>query len=357
MLAAPKRRKKTQEPVQEHAMESTPAAPPRRASRRNKPLLPRLRLSDRHKRGSARESDVVIAPGEPYIICENLVKIYQIADIEVFALQGLDMVIRRGELMAIIGASGSGKSTLLNILGGLDNPTGGKVRVGAWNLSKLTSSEAVIYKRQVVGFVWQNVSRNLVPYLTALENVELPMIINGTHDRAWAKELLTAVGLGDRVNHRPKELSGGEQQRVGIAIGLANKPELLLADEPTGSLDRKSGQIVLDVFRRVRDIYGVTIVIVTHDLSMAGDVDRYVRIADGKISSESVRRIEPQISEDSEVGVADAVGGTHDEYIVLDSAGRLQIPEEYRSVLRIKNRVKLHMEDGKVVIMPPDDSE
>lgn len=386
MLAAPKRRKTTQEPVGEKATQRTPAvessftptgpapgstptltptptptpAPmsvPRPASKRSRLLVPHLRPLGGRKRGSARDSDVVIAPGEPYIVCENLVKIYQIADIEVFALQGLDMVIRRGELMAIIGASGSGKSTLLNILGGLDNPTGGKVRVGAWNLSKLSSSEAVTYKRQVVGFVWQNVSRNLVPYLTALENVELPMIINGTHDRAWAKELLTAVGLGDRVNHKPKQLSGGEQQRVGIAIGLANKPELLLADEPTGSLDRKSGRIVLDMFRRVRDIYGVTVVIVTHDLSMAGNVDRYVRIADGKISSESVRRIEPQMSEASEAGSAEASGATHDEYTVLDSAGRLQIPEEYRSALGIKNRVKLHMEDGRVVIMPPDDLE
>lgn len=296
--------------------------------------------------------------GEPYIICENLVKIYQVADIEVFALQGLDMVIRRGELMAIIGASGSGKSTLLNILGALDSPTGGKVFVGTRNLSKLTQSEAVKYKRQVVGFVWQNVSRNLVPYLSALENVELPMIINGTYDPDWAKELLHAVGLGDRMYHRPNELSGGEQQRVAIAIALANKPELLLADEPTGSLDRRSGKVVLDVFRKVRDMYGVTVLIVTHDMSMAAAVDRYVRIADGKISSESVRRVaDIPLEERHEALEGEEVEATHEEYIVLDSAGRLQIPEELRAQLKIANRVKLHMEDGKIVILPPDDIE
>lgn len=297
------------------------------------------------------------AAGEPYIICENLVKIYQIADIEVFALQGLDMVIRREELMAIIGASGSGKSTLLNILGGLDSPTGGKALVGTRNLSKLSPSEAVKYKRQVVGFVWQNVSRNLVPYLSALENVELPMIINGTYDPGWAKELLEAVGLGDRMYHKPKELSGGEQQRVAIAIALANKPEMLLADEPTGSLDRQSGRVVLDVFRRVRDMYGVTVVIVTHDLSMAAAVDRYVRIADGKISSESVRRVvDTSLKEQHEAIDGEELETTHDEYIVLDSAGRLQIPEEFRSQLNIGNRVKLHMEDGRIVILPPNES-
>ncbi len=319
--------------------------------------LPRVSLRPGGKRGSAKDSDLVFGPGDDYIVCENLVKIYQIADIEVFALQGLDMVIKKGELMAIIGASGSGKSTLLNILGGLDSPTGGRATVGAWNLSKLTSADAVIYKRQVVGFVWQNVTRNLIPYLTALENVELPMIINGTYDRAWAEELLDAVGLKDRMRHKLQELSGGQQQRVAIAIALANKPELLLADEPTGALDRASGRIVLDVFRKVRDLYGVTVVIVTHDMSMASAVDRYVRIRDGKISSESVRRIVEAPVDENGRQVADAEAEeTHDEYTVLDSAGRLQVPPEFREALNIQNRVRLHLEDGKIVILPPEDS-
>ena len=239
--------------------------------------LPRVSLRPGGKRGSAKDSDLVFGPGDDYIVCENLVKIYQIADIEVFALQGLDMVIKKGELMAIIGASGSGKSTLLNILGGLDSPTGGRVTVGAWNLSKLTSAEAVIYKRQVVGFVWQNVTRNLIPYLTALENVELPMIINGTYDRAWAEELLDAVGLKDRMRHKLQELSGGQQQRVAIAM----PPRTSLSCSGRRAYrcpDRASGRIVLDVFRKVRDLHGVTVVIVTHDMSMASVVDRYVRI-------------------------------------------------------------------------------
>ena len=305
---------------------------------------------------SARDSSVSIARGEPYIICENLVKIYQVADVEVFALQGLDMVINRGDLLAIIGSSGSGKSTLLNVLGGLDSLTGGRAQVGAWNLSKLRSDEAVGYKREVVGFVWQNVSRNLVPYLTALENVELPMVIRGNRDRAWARELLEAVGLKDRMRHRPEELSGGQQQRVAIAIALANRPEMLLADEPTGSLDRASGRIVLEVFQRVRDYYGVTVIIVTHDMSMAGAVDRYLRIQDGKISNESVRRsavTRAELEAENCTRAGEPSEESHDEYTVLDSAGRLQLPSEMRQSLGIGNRVKLHMEEGRVVILPP----
>jgi ABC-type lipoprotein export system ATPase subunit len=291
--------------------------------------------------------DIFTKSEEPYVICRNLVKIYQVAGIEVFALQGLDMVIKKRELMAIIGASGSGKSTLLNILGGLDVPTGGKASVGKWNLDKLGSYESRKYKRQVVGFVWQNIARNLVPYLTALENVKLPMILNGTLDNRWAEELLKAVGLEDRMNHRSLELSGGQQQRVAIAIAIANKPELLLADEPTGSLDHASGRTVLDVFSKVRDLYGITVIIVTHDMLLARSVDRYLRIRDGKITSEAVRKkVFHEEKAESEL---------HDEFILLDSAGRMQIPEEYLGMLNIKNKVKIHVEDKKIIILPPDE--
>lgn len=311
------------------------------------------------RKAGNRGGEFLQSPGEDYIICENLVKIYQVSEIEVFALQGLDLAIKKGELMAIIGASGSGKSSLLNILGGLDAPTGGKVRVGRWNLNKISKEGkgAKEYKRLVVGFVWQNVSRNLIPYLTALENVELPMIFSGNYDRQWAKELLLAVGLGERMNHKPSEMSGGQQQRVAIAVALANKPELLLADEPTGSLDKQTSEIVLEVFRRVRDIFGVTVVIVTHDMSIAKAVDRYVRIRDGKISTESVRRAVAKNGlsapgekvEDRETGAA-----LHEEYAVLDSAGRLQIPEEFRAKLGINRQVKLHLEEGRILVLPPD---
>jgi ABC-type lipoprotein export system ATPase subunit len=209
------------------------------------------------------------ALGEPFIVCQNLVKIYKVDDLEVFALQGLDLEIRRGELMAIIGSSGSGKSTLLNVLGGLDAPTAGRAFVAGWDLLRMGSRARVKYKRRTVGFIWQNVSRNLIPYLTALENVELPMILGGRYDRKRAKELLCAVGLEKRIHHKPMHMSGGEQQRVAIAIGMANNPSILLADEPTGSLDSRTGAAILDVFRQVRDMYGVTIVVVTHDRGMA----------------------------------------------------------------------------------------
>ena len=227
----------------------------------------------------------------PIISCDNLVKIYRVSDLEVMALQGLDLRIYPQEVMAIIGASGSGKSTLLNILGGLDEPTAGSAMVAGWNLGRLTRKQRLIYMREVVGFVWQNVGRNLVPYLTALENVLVPMILSGKTDRAWARELLEAVGLGHRLQHRPLEMSGGEQQRVAIAIALANRPKVLLADEPTGALDTRSSRQILEVFHHVSSEYGVTVVIVTHDRSMSYAVDRFVQIRDGKTSTETAGKL------------------------------------------------------------------
>ena len=174
---------------------------------------------------------------EPLIICENLVKIYKVVDLEVVALQGLDLDVRPGELLAIVGASGSGKSTLLNILGGLDRPSAGRVTVNGRNLLKLSNRELDRYRRFEVGFVWQQTGRNLIPYLTARENVELPMTVAGMGlraKRAWSQELLEMVDLWEHRWHRLAQLSGGQQQRVAIALALANKPKLLLGDEPTG---------------------------------------------------------------------------------------------------------------------------
>ncbi|HLH73562.1 MAG TPA: ABC transporter ATP-binding protein, partial [Chloroflexota bacterium] len=222
------------------------------------------------------------------IFCENLVKIYKVADLEAVALQGLDLQIQKGELMAIIGNSGSGKSTLLNILGGLDRPSAGRVLVGGRDLLKMTEGQLVKYKREVVGFVWQQTARNMLPYLTAIENVELPMVISGNYNakqRAWARELLEVVGLSGRMKHKLSEMSGGEQQRVAIAIGLANRPPLLLADEPTGSVDTKTAATIFDMFRHIRDQYGTTIVIVTHDPKVMSKVDRVVAIRDGKTAT------------------------------------------------------------------------
>ena len=291
---------------------------------------------------------------EPFILCENLVKIYKIADIEVMALQGLDLSVQKGEVMAIIGASGSGKSTLLNVLGGLDSPTAGVARVAGHNLTRMTAKQRMLYRRSVVGFVWQNVARNLIPYLSALENVALPMILRGKYDRRRAKELLETVGLGHRLHHRPLYMSGGEQQRVAIAIALANEPSLLLADEPTGSLDSANADLILQVFNEVRDRYGVTVVIVTHDPSMARAVDRYVEIRDGKTSSESVRRApKPAKREVAADGRPVIREETHEEFTLLDSAGRLQLPADYRQKWGIRDRVKLLVEGEKIIITPP----
>lgn len=185
------------------------------------------------------------------IHCEGLVKIYKTSEVEVVALQGLNLTVEEGEMMAIIGNSGSGKSTLLNILGGLDRPSAGTAVVGDWDLLKMTEAQLVEYKRRTVGFIWQNNGRNLLPYMTALENVETPMMLGGKYDRSYAKQLLEWVGLEHRMHSRLHQLSGGEQQRVAIAISLANRPRLLLADEPTGSVDSETSDRIMDIFRKL----------------------------------------------------------------------------------------------------------
>ncbi|NOU76171.1 ATP-binding cassette domain-containing protein [Paenibacillus sp. LMG 31458] len=287
------------------------------------------------------------------ITCEGLVKIYKTDEIEVVALQGLNIQIDAGELMAIIGNSGSGKSTLLNILGGLDRPSAGQVKVGDWDLLKITDKQLVDYKRHTVGFIWQNNARNLVSYLTALENVEMPMMLSGNYDPAYAKQLLEWVGLSHRLNNKLQELSGGEQQRVAIAISLANRPRLLLADEPTGSVDTKTADMILSIFQRLNKELGVTIVIVTHDMSMAGKVGRVVAIRDGMTSSEFIAR-NPSISalDGTSTGLT---GEDHEEYVVLDRAGRLQVPKAYLSALQIDGKATMEFDGEKIMIKAPKD--
>jgi putative ABC transport system ATP-binding protein len=289
--------------------------------------------------------------GAPIIVCDNLVKIYKVADLEVVALQGLDLTVNRGELMAIIGNSGSGKSTLLNILGGLDRPSAGRVMVGNRDLLKMDDRDMVLYKRDVVGFVWQQSGRNLIPYLTALENVQIPMIIAGkspAEQRSWSKELLNAVGLGHRMDHRLSQLSGGEQQRVAIAIGLANRPPLLLADEPTGEVDTATASVIYGIFRRLNEEYGTTVVIVSHDPAIAFRVDRVVAIRDGRTSTETVRRIQVEGQEEGDQ--------THEEFVVMDAAGRIQIPRDYVEKLGMGRRVRVDLEDGRIVVRPVEGS-
>lgn len=287
------------------------------------------------------------------ITCEGLVKIYKTDEVEVVALQGLNIQIDAGELMAIIGNSGSGKSTLLNILGGLDRPSAGQVKVGDWDLLKITDKQLVDYKRHTVGFIWQNNARNLVSYLTALENVEMPMMLSGNYDPAYAKQLLEWVGLSHRLNNKLQELSGGEQQRVAIAISLANRPRLLLADEPTGSVDTKTADMILSIFQRLNKELGVTIVIVTHDMSMAGKVGRVVAIRDGMTSSEFIAR-NPSIPalDGTSTGLT---GEDHEEYVVLDRAGRLQVPKAYLSALQIDGKATMEFDGEKIMIKAPKD--
>jgi len=289
------------------------------------------------------------------IHCENLVKIYKVADLEVVALQGLDLHIEEGELMAIIGNSGSGKSTLLNMIGGLDKPSAGTLIVDGKNLLKFTERDLIRYKRETVGFVWQNNARNLIPYLTALENVELPILLQGRRRRQRALDLLEAVGLSHRRNNRLNQLSGGEQQRVAIAIALANHPKILLADEPTGSVDTKTADQIMDLFRTLNREMGITIVIVTHDPRLARMVDRVVAIRDGKTSSEILRR-KSYADELAELE-AEQRGDTHVEYAVMDRAGRLQIPEDYLRATGLKDagRVRVTLENGRIVLSPPDE--
>jgi ABC-type lipoprotein export system ATPase subunit len=295
--------------------------------------------------GAAYPADVSATPHA--IVCENLVKIYKVADLEVVALQGLDLVVEQGELIAIVGASGSGKSTLQNILGGVDAPTAGRVEVAGSDLGTLSEHARTLFRRRVVGFVWQQTSRNLLAYLTAAENVELPMALEGV-GRAERRErgarLLELAGLPDRASHRPDALSGGEQQRVAVAIALANEPRVLLADEPTGELDSEHANHLFETLRAVNRELGVTIVVFTHDPLVSEQVHRTIGIRDGRTATETLRRVE-RGPEGEERLVAE-------ELAVLDRTGRLQLPREYVSALGLERRVRLVLEPDHITVRP-----
>jgi ABC-type lipoprotein export system ATPase subunit len=289
---------------------------------------------------------------EPYVLCQDVFKIYKIADLEVVALRGLDLVVGHGEVVAVVGASGSGKTTLLNILAGYDSPSAGKVTVGDKDLLRMTGKDVELYRREDVGFVWQQTSRNLFPYLTALENVALPMMLTNLPSkqrRARAEELLGLMGMGHRMGHTPEKLSGGEQQRVAIGVALANHPPLLLADEPTGELDDATAGEILDLFGTVNRELDTTIVIVTHDPDIAYKVGRVVLVRDGKTSTEIRRKVSYQrISGDAEADAA------LEEFTLVDGAGRVQIPRELLEEMNIKERARLVIEDGKLTVVSGD---
>jgi peptide/nickel transport system ATP-binding protein len=280
---------------------------------------------------------------QPFVACDNLFKIYQVADLEVVALQSLDLELERGEVMALVGPSGVGKSTLLNVIGGLDTPSAGRVSVAGRDLATMAARERVRYKREVVGFVWQQPARNLLPYLSIRENVELPMQLGGVgakERRQRSLELLDVVGLAARASFYPDRLSGGEQQRVALAIALANNPPLILGDELTGQIDSASAMRVLDAVRALNEAYETTFIIVTHDPLIASRVDRVVAMRDGRASTEIRRH-----------------GGSAQEWVILDRLGRLQLPRAYVNRLEMQARVRVHLEPDHVSVWPHQTEE
>ena len=301
----------------------------------------------------ATDNDLITGENSPMVLAENLVKIYKTSELEVLALQGLDLRVERGELTAIIGNSGSGKSTFLNMLGGLDEPSAGKLFVDGKNLFKLTQKEKVIYKRDTVGFVWQNNGRNLLPFMNAMENIMVPMhLTSEKNKKERALELLDLVGMSHRKYSRMNQLSGGEQQRIAIAIALANKPKLLLADEPTGSVDRKTADYIFDLFKRLNKEYNQTIIIVTHDVELSKKVARVVAIRDGKISSERILKEHYNNIGNGEINWMEEE--TQDEYTIVDRAGRIQIPRNMLDSLELKdNKIKVTIDDSIIKLENP----
>jgi ABC-type lipoprotein export system ATPase subunit len=281
------------------------------------------------------------------IVCDNLVRIYQTGSIEVQALQGLDLLVTAGEMIAVVGASGSGKSTLLSLLAGIDAPTAGKARVDGWDLLAMSRADRVRYRRHTVGIVRQQTARNLVPYLTAQQVIELPMTIARVPRReraVRAGELLEALGVGYCAGRRPGQMSGGEQMRVAICVALANRPRVLLADEPTGELDTQTSREVFGALRTANTDLGATVVVVTHDHEVSEQVERTVAIRDGRTSSEVLRR--SGTTADGEAGLI------AEEYAVMDRAGRVQVPKDFREALALTRRVRLVLESDHVSIRP-----
>ena len=281
------------------------------------------------------------------VVCDRVVRIYTGDGIEVQALQGLDLLVQRGEITALVGASGSGKSTLMNILAGLDTPTAGSVRVAGHDLAVMSARERLGYRRKVVGFVWQQTSRNLLPYLTARQNVIMPMRLSGVGLRQRgrrADELLGVLGVTDCADRRPDQMSGGEQQRAAIATALANQPNLLLADEPTGELDSATAVDVFGAFQTANAELGVTVLVVTHDPAVSSQVRRTIAIADGRTSTETLRH--SSAADDGSM-TQHAV-----EYAVLDRAGRLQLPLDMIEPLGMRDRVRLEAEPDHIGVWP-----
>jgi ABC-type lipoprotein export system ATPase subunit len=270
-----------------------------------------------------------------YISCRQVVKAYRVAIHEVVALRGIDFDMERGEMVAIIGPSGAGKSTMLNLLGGLDTPTAGKLVVDGLDLLSLKGRALADYRLRRVGFLWQQTTRNLLPHRSALRNVTLPMMLAGTPP--WrrvkqARELMDAVGLQKEIRKHPAQLSGGQQQRVALAVALANRPSLLLADEPTGALDRKSAEQVIDLLQDLRQRYNLTVLMATHDMSIAKHADRILTLRDGALGQDLTHGSE--------------------ETPVLDDSGRITLPEPVRAQLNGAQRIAVEIRPEGVLLRP-----
>jgi len=283
------------------------------------------------------------------IECTDLVKIFTAEGVEVQALQGLTLRVERGELTAIVGAPRSGKSTLLSILTGLEIPTAGRAMVAGHDLLAMTSAQRTRYRRETVGFVWQQTSRNLLPYYSAAQNIAMPLAIAGVpraQRSARVSALVELLGMGDFARRHPAQLSGGQQQRVAIAVALANEPEVLFADEPTGELDEVNSQVVFDALGSVNRELGVTVLIVTHDEEVSTKVRRTVQIRDGRLSTEVHRS-----TETDEFGEEQH---RSQEFVVLDRVGRLQLPQEYVRTLGLEGLVRLELADDHAQVHPTE---
>ena len=254
--------------------------------------------NERHERMKTIARDDSVTTHEFIVRTRDLKKIYVMGEIEVPALRDVDLDVRRGEYLSIMGPSGSGKSTLFNMIGGLDKPTAGRCFIEEVDMAQLDAFELAWLRCRKIGYIFQTF--NLIPVMTAMENITLPMIFAGMGtdemmDRG--RELLDMVGLGDRLDHKPYELSGGQQQRVAVARALANSPAIVLADEPTGNLDLHTGKEIIDLLKELNQLSGVTVISATHDLKMIDVSDRVVHIRDGEIE-----RIEHRADIDLEVG-------------------------------------------------------
>lgn len=271
----------------------------------------------------------------PYIECKQVVKAYQVSNHEIVALRGIDFQMAQGEMVAIIGPSGAGKSSLLNLLGGLDKPTAGQLSVDGLNLLTLKGRHLSDYRLKRVGFIWQQVERNLFAYRSALHNVTLPMMLAGIgwrERRKRAFELLEAVDMKDHVHKMPSQLSGGQQQRVAIAVGLANRPQLLLADEPTGALDRLTAEQVLALMNELRERYGLTVLMVTHDMEISRYADRVLTLRDGSLGQD--------------------LSHVEDLSLQLDEIGQIKLPQMAQAQLHSAERIAVEIRPEGVLLRP-----